>query len=262
MKSLKDIYSYRYLLRKLTLTSLTIQFKKSFLGISWLVIQPLITIVAWVLLHGAGLFDPGDTGIPYPAYVLLSTSIWALFANLYALVSNALVMNSQLLMQHNFPREILLLERGAVAVFNAFIPILLSLGVLLIYGVSIRWTIVFFPLALLPLILFAFSIAVLFALVKAVANDLNNFFDKAIVLLMYVTPVVYASDPGSPLLRSIIRWNPLTYLLGFPRSLLLDSGPYAPLEFFWVSAGVLFFTVIVWRYFHHVQARIIERLIA
>ena len=102
----------------------------------------------------------------------------------------------------------------------------------------------------------------LFALVKAVANDLNNFFDKAIVLLMYVTPVVYASDPGSPLLRSIIRWNPLSYLLGFPRSLLLDSSPYAPLEFFQVSAGVLLFTVIVWRYFHHVQARIIERLIA
>jgi len=158
MNSLKDIYAYRYLLRKLTLTALTIQFKKSFLGISWLVIQPLITIVAWVLLHGAGVFNPGNTGIPYPAYVLLSTSLWALFANLYSLVSNALVMNSQLLMQHNFPREILLLERGAVAIFNAFIPILLSLGVLLLYGVSIRWTIVFFPLAILPSCFSAFPL--------------------------------------------------------------------------------------------------------
>ena len=262
MNSIKSIWEYRFLLKKLTITSLTIQFKKSFLGISWLIIQPLITIVAWVLLHGAGLFNPGQTGVPYPAFVLLSTSMWALFANQYTLVSNGLVMNSQLLMQHNFPRGILLLERSAVALFNALIPLLLSLLVLVFYGVSFTWHILLFPFALLPLLLFGFSLAVLFAVVKAVANDLNNFFDKAIVLLMYVTPVVYASDPGSSLLRSIIRWNPLSYLLGFPRSLLLDSSPYAPLEFFQVSAGVLLFTVIVWRYFHHVQARIIERLIA
>lgn len=253
---------YRYLLFKLTYTSLTIQFKKSFLGATWLFIQPIITVLAWVLLHGTGLFDPGATGVPYPAYVLLSTTIWSLFVSLYQLTSHMLVGNAQVLLQHQFPREVYILEKMAVALFNFLVPLVVSVIVLLAYGVSFSWTLILFPIALLPLILFGSAIGILFALLKAITSDLNNFFDKAIVLVMYITPVVYANDPGSDLLRSIIRWNPLTYLLSFPRDLLTQGSFTEYQTYLWVSGGCVLLFAAVLRYFRYAQPKVMERMVA
>ncbi len=253
---------HRYLLYKLTYTSLTIQFKKSFLGATWLFVQPIITVFAWVLLHGAGLFDPGTTGVPYPAYVLISTTIWSLFVSLYQLTSHMLVGNAQVLLQHQFPREVYILEKMAVAIFNFLIPLVLSLIVLLAYGVSFSWTIILFPIALLPLILFGSAVGIIFALLKAITSDLNNFFDKAIVLVMYITPVVYANDPGSELLQSIIRWNPITYLLSFPRDLLTQGSFFQPVTFAWVSGATVLFFVLTLRYFRYAQPKVMERMVA
>ncbi len=253
---------YRFLLHKLTVTSLTLPFKKSFLGAAWLFIQPVIVVLAWVLLHGAGLFDPGATGVPYPAYVLLSTSIWSLFTGLYQHTSQMLVGNAQVIMQHQFPREVFILEKMAVALFQFLIPFALSVLVLLLYGVGFTWHVILFPLAIIPLVLFGSALGILFAMIKAVTSDLTNFFDKAINLVMYITPVVYAADMGSPLLASIIRWNPLTYLLAFPRDLLVGAGWFAPVTFLWVSvASALFFLGTLW-YFRKVQPLIMERMIA
>lgn len=253
---------YRFLLYKLTVTSLTIQFKKSFLGATWLFIQPIITVFAWVLLHSAGLFNPGTTGVPYPAYVLLSTTIWSLFVGLYQHTSHILVGNAQVLLQHQFPREVYILEKMAVAFFNFAIPFMFSLIVLLLYGISFSWTAILFPLALIPLVLFGTAIGILFALLKAVTSDLNNFFDKAIVLVMYITPVVYANDPGSTLLQTIIRWNPLTYLLSFPRDLLTLGTFTAPVEFLGVSIGSALLFLLALRYFGVAHPKVMERLMA
>lgn len=263
MQGLLNVWQhYRYLLYKLIYTSLTIQFKKSFLGTTWLFVQPVITVVAWVLLQGAGLFDPGTTGVPYPAYVLLSTTIWSLFVSLYQLASHMLVGNAQVLLQHQFPREVYILEKMAVAIVNFMIPLLLSLLVLVIYGVSFSWHLLLFPLALLPLVLFGTAIGIVFALLKAITSDLHNFFDKAIVLIMYITPVVYANDPGSELLSSIIRWNPLTYLISFPRDLLIYGTFFQPVIFGGVALGSLLLFLLVLRYFRYAQPKVMERMMA
>lgn len=253
---------YRFLLQRLVVTSLTVQFRKTFLGATWLFLNPLITVFAWVLLHGTGLFDPGATGVPYPAYVLLSTSIWSLFLGLYQLTSNMLVQNAQVLLQHHFPREVYILEKMAVAVFNFLVPFALSVIVLLAYGVGFSWHVVLFPVALIPLILFGSAIGILFALLKAVFNDLNNLFDKLILLVMYITPVVYTSQPASPLLQEILRWNPLTYLLGFPRDLLTLGHFTSPVSFLAVSGATLLLFLLSLRYFRYAQPKVMERLIA
>lgn len=255
-----SIRNYRFLWYELTKATLTAQFKKSLLGVSWLVLTPILTILAWLLLHSSGIFDPGDTRIPYPAYVLISTSIWTFFVSFYKYISEAMMLNGKLFVQIRFPHELVILEQASVAVFNFLIPLLVNIIVLLAFGVQFTWASLLFPFALIPLILFGITIGTIFSLLKVVLVDLNNFFDRVIVLLMYATPVVYATDIDSSLLQQIMYWNPLTYLISMPREILVHGTPYEPMGFLVVSAGVLILFVLTMRYFVVAEGRVVERL--
>ena len=58
-------------------------YKKAFLGIGWVVLAPIFGILSWVFMNYAGVLKPGNVGIPYPAFVLLSSSFWGLFMGFY-----------------------------------------------------------------------------------------------------------------------------------------------------------------------------------
>ena len=52
---------YRFLVWQLVRTTLIGSYKKSFIGMAWMFILPILAVAVWVVLHGAGIVDPGDT---------------------------------------------------------------------------------------------------------------------------------------------------------------------------------------------------------
>lgn len=257
---LKNIRENRFLLKEMVKATLIAQFKRSLLGMSWLIITPVLTIVAWLILHSSGIFNPGDTGIPYPAYVLLSTAIWTFFVSFYKMISDSLLSSGRLFVQLKFPHEILILEKVIVAIFNFIIPLIVTLIVLVVFGVKFHWQMILFPFALIPLVLLGISLGMIFSLLKVVAVDLNNFFDHVVILLMYITPIVYSPRIESGLLQDLMYWNPLTYLVSVPREMLINGTFFAPLKFIYCSIAVLLFFIIAVRYFIVSEKKVIERL--
>ena len=79
----KNIINSRELIWQLFKRDFFASYKKSFLGITWLFIAPIMGIVSWVYLNMTGMLHPGDVGIPYPAYVLVGTSMWGLFMGFF-----------------------------------------------------------------------------------------------------------------------------------------------------------------------------------
>ncbi|HPV43831.1 MAG TPA: hypothetical protein PKX40_21840, partial [Spirochaetota bacterium] len=83
----RNIIMSRELIYQLFKRDFIMAYKKSFLGIGWILLQPIIGIISWVFMNKTGVLQPGDVGIPYPAYVLLSTSIWGLFVGFFTSAS-------------------------------------------------------------------------------------------------------------------------------------------------------------------------------
>ncbi len=241
--------------------SLTTDYKRSFIGLTWLVILPLVSVVIWILLNGAGIIDPGDTSIPYPAYVLLSTSIWGFFAEFYRNVSRVFVTYGRMMSMVAFPRETALLEVLIVHLIRFSIPFALNLVVLLAFGVRFTWWALLFPLTLLPLLLAGAAIGLLVALLRIVAVDLSNLADESIRLLMFLTPVIYTPKLDLGALSFIIDLNPMTYLISFSRDLLTKGTFYRPELYLACVVGTTLFFLLSARIYRNAQARIIERLI-
>lgn len=253
LSSLKDLFisirKYKSLIKWLTIVGLTQQYKKSFLGVSWLIISPVISILLWVLLQSSGLFHPGDTKIPYVAYVLLSQAIWGFFISFYKSISETFTGRGSELLQNNFPHIIIVIEKIIISTVNFLIPFLLSLVVLMYYNVSFTVTALLFPLALIPLMCLGTGLGLLFSVLKIVAVDFTTLFDNSLELLKYITPVVFAYTVNNITLQTIMSYNPLTYLINFPRSILLGQG-FPDFELFIIcSAGALLFLLFSFRFF-------------
>lgn len=258
---IKNIRAYAFFIHQLVRINFIGEFKRSFFGLLWLFILPLIAVVVWVLLHGAGVVEPGATNIPYPAFVLLSTSIWGFFADMAKSSSRILNERSNMIIMTRFPHEVLVAERIVVHLIRFIIPFLINIGVLLLFGVRFTWLSLLFPLTLLPLLMLGLAIGLIVSLLRVVAFDLANLFDQGIHFLMFLTPVVYAPQISISWLSKVVQYNPLTYLIGFSRDILTQGTFYEPKIWAVCTLLTLIFFFLAVRIFLIAEVRIIERLI-
>ena len=236
-------------------------YKKSFLGMGWLIITPIMGILSWVFMNATGVLTPGDVGIPYPAYLLLSTSIFALFMSFYSGAAGTLDAGKGFINQVNFAHDALLVKQLLQQIANFLISFVLTLIVLIVFKVYPSWMIILFPVLIIPMMLLGAGIGLISSVISVVASDIQKAIAFAMGLLMYVTPVIYSDKVDNKLLQTIIKWNPLTYLIGGVR----DSMIYGKIEHFdrfLISSAIsLGFFLITWRLFYISEEKVIEKMI-
>jgi lipopolysaccharide transport system permease protein len=235
-------------------------YKKSFLGLSWMFILPLISVFLWIGLNSAGIIQPGKTGIPYPAYVLVSTSIWNFFHEMYKSSSQVIVSNAKILLLKDFPVLILVAKQIIVNLIRFSIILAVNIIVLYLFGVKFTWVSLLFPLSLMPMVLLAVGIGLTVAIFRVILIDLSTLIDEFMKLLMFLTPVIYAPRTSWDILQKIVNWNPMTYLLGTSRDILVNGDLDQIKDYFLVtlfSVGVFF---IGFLFFKMAYKRVLERL--
>jgi ABC-type polysaccharide/polyol phosphate export permease len=237
------------------------QYKKSFLGIAWFVVSPVIGILQWVFMNMTGVLNPGDVGIPYPAFVLLGTSIWGLFMGFYDAGLKTLQAGTGFIMQVNYPHEALLIKQVAQFLATFILGFLMNIIVLLAFGVVPHWKIVFFPFLILPLFFLGAGIGLITSVISVVAMDLEKGITIVMGLLMYITPVVYSPKFNNQVIQNIIIWNPLTYLVSGTRDMIIRGNLEHPDRFLYASIFALIFFLFAWRLFFISEDKVIEKMI-
>ncbi len=261
MVMFRNIINSKELIWQLFRRDFLMAYKKSFLGMAWIFISPVIGIVSWVFMNATGILNPGDVGIPYPAYVLLSSSIWGLFTGFYESATGTLGAGSSFIMQVKYPHEALLVKQTAQHLANFLLGFILNIIILVAFGVIPSWKIAFFPVIILPLFFLGAGIGIVVSVINVVAIDLTKGFNLVFSLLMYITPVIYSNRVENTHLRTIMKYNPLTYLVGNVRDLII-YGKFEHVDRFVYSA--LFALVVFlfsWRLFFISEEKVIEKMI-
>jgi len=236
-------------------------YKKSFIGLTWIFLTPLLGIITWVFLQMTGVLRPGDVGVPYPVYVIIGTSMWGLFMGFFTSAKATLSAGMALVMQVNYPHEALLFKETAQHLANFLIAFAMNIIVILIFGIIPSWKIVLLPLVVLPLFFLGAGIGLIISLFSIVAVDLEKIFTTGFGLLMYITPIIYSDKVDSQFIQWLTKWNPLTYLVCSARDIIIYGRLYNTTGYFICSAVSLLLFLIAWRLFYVSEDRIIERMI-
>lgn len=236
-------------------------YQKTFLGLGWLVLSPIVGIVSWVFMNYAGVLKPGDVGIPYPAYVLVGTSVWTLFLGFYNAAAQTLGAGTSFIMQVRYSHEVLLIKQTAQHIAGFCIAFLVNIIVLVSLSIIPSWKIIFFPVLILPLFFLGAGIGLVVSLASVIVPDLQKGFDLMLGLVFYVTPIIFSLDSIEPSLQKIVVLNPLTYLIGAARDCIL----FGKID---ISQGYIFSLLfslgaflIAWRIFFLSEEKIIEKMI-
>jgi lipopolysaccharide transport system permease protein len=257
----KNVIRSRELIWQLFKRDFLAQYKKSFIGITWIFISPIIGIISWVFLQQAGVLQPGDVGIPYPAYVLIGSSIWGLFMGFYRSSCGTLKAGASFIMQVNYPHEALLFKQVAQKLADFSIGFVLNILVLLAFKVVPSWKIVLLPFVTLPMFFLGSAMGLIVSMVSVVAFDLNRGINMLMGLLLYLTPVIYSNKVQHPLIQTLIRWNPLTYLVCSARDIVIYGQLYDPLGYALCASLSLLLFLVSWRLFFVSEHALIERMI-
>lgn len=236
-------------------------YKKSFLGVTWVFIAPILGILSWILLQRSGVLEAGTLDVPYPAYVLIGTTMWGLFMGFYNAAQDTLMAGKSIVMQIKYPHEALLVKQVAQQLANFLISLFVTLVVLALFGIWPAWQAIFLPLVALPLFFLGAGIGLIGSMVSVVAIDLTKLANVVLGLLMWMTPVIYAASVPSDFLQTLIEWNPLTYLVCSARDIVLYGRLYDSTGFF-ISSGLSFVLFMMsWRLFFVSEDRLAERMI-
>jgi len=258
---INNIIQSRDLIYQLFRRDFLMGYKKSFIGMGWILIAPILGIVSWVFYNYTGILKPGDVGIPYPAYVLLSTTIYGLFGGFFSSAVGTLNAGAGFITQVNYPHDTLLIKQAMLQLANFSITFLINIIVLFSFGVVPSVYIFIFPILILPIFFIGSAIGLFACILEVVASDINKGITFLIGLLMYITPVIYSSKVENPFLQQMIKWNPLTYLIGGARDVII-YGRMDHIGTYLICSGAAFLLFLFsWRIFYITEQRVIEKMI-
>ncbi len=223
---LGDLWQYRDLLYFLAWRDVKVRYTQTALGVAWVLLQPLISMLIFSVIFGMLAALPSD-GIPYPVFTLAALLPWQLFSGALTRASISLVSDSRLLTKVYFPRLIIPVSSiGAVLV--DFVIALLVLFVLMgVYGIGPTERIVWLPF----LILFALAAAIAVSLWLSALNvqyrDVQYVIPFLVQAWMYASPIAYSISlipAGSA--RLLYGLNPMAGVIqGFRWALLGTTAP-------------------------------------
>ena len=210
---LKAVWRYRELLYFLAWRDVKVRYKQTALGVTWVVLQPVISMLVFSGLFGVLLQVPTG-GVPYPLFVLSGLLPWQYFANSLTKSSNSLVDNTTLITKVYFPRLVVPLSAvlGGLVDFGIAAVVL---GLLMVYyHTPVGSELLLLPLFLLLAMLTALGFGLWLSALNVRYRDVKQLMPFIVQVWMYLTPVVY----GAALIPERFRWllalNPMTGVVG------------------------------------------------
>jgi lipopolysaccharide transport system permease protein len=255
-RDLPQAHELGYRLFKRNLKAL---YRQSLFGFAWALFPPLATAALWIFLRN-NVMTMGDTGIPYPVFVLTGTILWQMFNEAMLSPLKQVTANKAMLSKINIPREGLLLSGIYEMIFNILIKIGLLAIIYLYFGQSASLSsLMLVPVGIFAISLMGFSIGLALTPLGMLYHDINKGLTVILPFLMYMTPVVYPKPTGGAI-GIIMQINPLATLIPVTRN-WFTAQPVQDMHLFWtftIGFALLFlFSLIVYRL---AMPMIIERI--
>lgn len=217
---LGELWRYREMLYFLVWRDVKARFKQTALGVIWVVLQPIFTMVLFTVFFGRLAGIPSE-GVPYPIYTFAALIPWQLFAHAVSQSGNSLVTNQGLLTKVYFPRLVV----PIAAVLEGFVDFGLSLLVffvmLALYGMAPRPTFLALPLLAILTAATALAVGLWLSALNVRYRDVRLTIPFLIQVWLLATPIAYPASLVPERWRFVYGLNPMVGVVeGFRWALL------------------------------------------
>ncbi|NJM18029.1 MAG: ABC transporter permease [Richelia sp. RM2_1_2] len=254
-----DLLASRELAWRLLVRNIRGQYRQSFLGITWAIVPPALTAAGLSFANNTGILNVGQTDIPYPAYVMLGTVLWQTFLESFNSPQVAIKASRPLLAQVKFPHEAIILTQLGETLFNLVIKLLLVVVLFIVFRVSVSWTIILSPIAIINLMMLGTAIGLLLVPITNLVQDVSRSLEVITLAWFFLTPIAYPI-PDNKILNFIVELNPVTPLLVTAREMITTGILSQTFSFVLVSVITWIGLILGWLVYRLAMPYLIERI--
>jgi ABC-type polysaccharide/polyol phosphate export permease len=234
LREARELFAYRTLLRLLVVNQFKQRYRRSLLGMGWMLAGPLLNTAVLSVAFNA-LFR--NSIAQYPVYVMIGLIAWNFFAQTSTLGVDAAVSGSGLLQRVYLPRSVFVVATLGGALVNMGIALIGLLLVIVASGAPLYATWLLLPLALGLLAMLTLGVTLLVATLAVFVGDVAHLYGLLVQALFFLTPIVYPAEIVPADLRWLVQLNPMSMLVDLFRELLYSG--HVPALGSWLSlAGI------------------------
>lgn len=220
-KYIRNFWRYRYLLFELVKKGIKLKYRRSYLGIIWSLLEPIMTTIVLTIVFGT-LF--GNDNREFPLYILSGRLLYSFFSQGTKTALRSVRANSSMIKKVYVPKYLYPLSS---VLFN-YVIFIISLIVLVLLGIvvgvypSLRWLQLIFPLFVL--LIMTYGVGMILATVAVFFRDMEYLWDVLLMIIMYTCAIFYYP---TRLLKSGYAWvltlNPLYGVIINARNIIFND---------------------------------------
>lgn len=218
----RELSQYRDLFYVLVKRDIKVLYAQTILGFAWAILNPVVQIVLFTVIFGKIAGVPTD-GTPYLLFSTVAIIPWTYMAEAMIPSSQSLVTEQHMLGKVYFPRLIYPLTPVASKLVDFGISLVLLLVVLLYYGVTPTWNLLFLPIFVVFMTFIPAGIGMWLSSLAIRFRDVKFAVSFIIRMLIYTAPVLYSASSIPPAYRFLYSLNPIVGVIEGYRSCLLGT---------------------------------------
>ena len=207
--TLGDLYLYRSLVRLLVARDLTVRYKRSLLGVTWTVLNPLLTsLVMWAVFNR--LFHASVPGnAPYIVYLLAGMIAINYFQQGIMVTASSLATSAHMLTKVYVPPVVFAVAAACSGAVNFAFGLIPLLAFQLALGPGVSWMIVLLPLPLCFMLAMIAGIGLFISTFAIRFDDVLNLVNVLLLIVSYLTPTFYPVTIIPVAARKYLYINPV-----------------------------------------------------
>lgn len=216
----------RELLCTLVKRELVSRYKGSLLGIVWSFLIPLVMLVIYTVVF-SGIFksrwggEGAENKVEFAIILFAGLAVFNFFAECITRAPGIIVSNSNLVKKVVFPLEILSWVTIFSALFNTLVSLIVLLAVQLGLGSSIPWTVVLFPLIIVPLVFIALGLVWFVSSLSVFIRDVGQITGLVTTGLLFLSAVFFPASALPEGYRWLAFINPIAIVVEWSRGVLI-----------------------------------------
>jgi lipopolysaccharide transport system permease protein len=222
MEWIKEFWHYRELFYFFVWRDIKIRYKQTILGALWAIIQPFFTMIVFTIFFGKFAKMPSE-GVPYPVFSYSALVPWTFFSGAVGYSGNSLVGNSNLLTKVYFPRFAIPASAALSGILDFFIASIILFGIMMFYNIPLSWNLLFWPFLVIPLILLALGLGMIFSSLNVKYRDIKYTIPFMLQIWLFITPIIYPISILPEKYRVLAAFNPMTGIIEAFRSTVIPN---------------------------------------
>ena len=245
--NLKEVWDYRDLVYMFVKRDFVSSFKQTILGPLRFFINPIFTTVVYLIVFG-NIANLSTDGAPKILFYLAGVTLWNYFSSSLGGTSNVFVGNAGIFGKVYFPRLVMPITIVISNLMRFGVQFLLFLVVFFYYWykgeVTPNWWVLFTPIFILMMSLFALGVGMIFSSLTTKYRDLSMLLSFGISLYMYATPVIYPTSMLSAKIQPYAKYNPLTGIFEGFKYAWMGVGEFNPIMLVYSTIIILILLAI------------------